>query len=77
MHSIEASGKTIAEPEDEIEKNKLRIYVRTSSGKTISIKCDKKQKAAIMSDEVESRSLIPRDMTYFVHQGKVMKNRKQ
>ena len=58
-HSIEASGKTIAELEDEIEKNKLTIFVRTSSGKTISIQCDKKQKVAIISDEVERRSLIP------------------
>ena len=76
MHSIEASGKTIAELEDEIEKNKITIYVSTSSGKTISIKCDKKQKTTIISDEVERRSLIPRDMTYFVYQGKVMKEKK-
>ena len=39
-HSNELAGKTIVEPEGETEKNKLTIYVRTSSGKTISIKCD-------------------------------------
>ena len=50
----------------------MTISVKTSSGKTISIKCDKKQKTAIISDEVERRSLIPRDMTYFVHKGKVI-----
>ena len=43
-HSIEVSGKTIVEPGDEIEKNKLTIFVRTSSGKTISIKYDKKNR---------------------------------
>ena len=39
-HSNEFAGKTIVEPEGETEKNKLTIYVRMSSGKTISIKCD-------------------------------------
>ena len=43
-HSNEPAGKTIVEPEGETEKNKLTIYVRTSSGKTISIKCDKNRK---------------------------------
>ena len=46
------------------------------NGKTISIKCEGKQTAAIISDEVERRSLIPRDMTYFVHTGEVMIERK-
>ena len=36
-HSNEVTGKTTVEPEDETEKNKLTIYVRTSSGKTVSI----------------------------------------
>ena len=63
MHSNESAGKTIVEPEGETEKNKLTIYVRTSSGKTISIKCDKKRKAVSLLDEVERRSPIPRGMT--------------
>ena len=38
--ATEVTGKTIVEPEHEIEENELTIYVRTSSGTTISIKCD-------------------------------------
>ena len=53
-YSNEFAGKIIVEPEGENEKNMITIYVRTSSGKTISIKCDKKRKA-----EVEIRSTIP------------------
>ena len=30
--STEVTGKTIIEPEDEIEENKLTKYLRTSSG---------------------------------------------
>ena len=41
------TGKTIVEPEDEIEENKLTIFVRTSSGKTISIKCDSKTESSV------------------------------
>ena len=40
-YSNEFAGKIIVEPEGENEKNMITIYVRTSSGKTISIKCDK------------------------------------
>ena len=32
--------------------------------------------AAVVSDEVERRSSIPRDMTYLVHKGKVMSEKK-
>ena len=66
-YSNEFAGKIIVEPEGENEKNMITIYVRTSSGKTSSIKCDKKRKA-----EVEIRSTIPRSMTYLVHHGKVL-----
>ena len=75
--ATEVTGKTIIdELEDEIEENEVTIYVRTSSGKTISIKCDKKQKAASTSDEVDRRSAVPRGMTYLVHHGKVMNQKK-
>ena len=66
-YSNEFAGKIIVEPEGESEKNMITIYVRTSSGETISIKCDKKRKA-----EVEIRSTIPRSMTYLVHHEKVL-----
>ena len=39
--------------------------------KTISKKCDRNMTAAVISDEVERRSSIPRDMTYLVHKGKM------
>ena len=54
----------------------MMIYVKMINGKTISIKCEGKQTAAIISDEVERRSLIPRDLTYLVHKGKVMIEKK-
>ena len=72
--TTEVAGKTTCELEDELEENSMTIYVRTSSGKTIRIKCDKKQKAATILEKVERRSSIPR--TYFAHQGKVMKEKK-
>ena len=72
----EVTGKSIVEPDDKIEENKLTFYVRTSSGKTISIICVKKQNAASISDEVETRSAIPRGMTYLVHHGKVLNGKK-
>ena len=59
------------EVSDALEENFMTVYVKTITGKTISIKCDKNQKAAAMSDDVERRSSIPRGMTYLVHQGKV------
>ena len=74
--TTEVTGKTTFELEDELEENIMTIYVRASSGKTISIKCYKKQKAASILEKVERRSLIPRGMTYLVHQGKVMSGKK-
>ena len=50
----------------------MTIYVKIINGKTISIKYDRKQKAATISDEVERRSSNSRDMTYHAHQGQVM-----
>ena len=63
-------------PEDEKEKNELTIYVRTSSGKTICIKCAKKQKATSILDEVERRSAILRGMTYLVRHGEVLNEKR-
>ena len=59
------------ENDDLLEKNFMTIYVKTINGKTISIKCEGKMTAAVISDEVEGRSSIPRDMTYLVHKGKM------
>ena len=72
--TTEVIGKTTFELEDELEENCMTVHVRTSSGKTISIECDKKQKAATLSEKVERKTSIPRGMTYLVHQGKVLNN---
>ena len=56
----EVIGKTTFELEVELEENCMTVCVRTNNGKTISIKCDKKQKAATISEKVERKTSIPR-----------------
>ena len=58
------------ENDDLLKENFMTVYVKTIYGKTISIKCERNMTAAVISDEVERRSSIPRDMTYLVHKGK-------
>ena len=74
--ATEVNEETANEYDDGVEENYTTIYVKMINGKTISIKCEGKQTAAIISDEVERRSLIPRDTTYLVHKGKVMIEKK-
>ena len=38
----------------------MTVYVRTLSGKTLSIKCDKKQGLTRIKDEIERRTKIPK-----------------
>ena len=54
----------------------MTVYVKTISGKTTIVKCDKKQRAATMAETVERRAAIPRDMMYLMNQGKVLNARK-
>ena len=54
----------------------LTVYVKTISGKTIIVKCDKKQRAATTAETVERKAAIPRDMMYLVNQGKVLNEKK-
>ena len=54
----------------------MTVYVRTNNGKTISIKCDTKQKAASTSEKGERKTSIPSGMTNLVHQGKVQNDKK-
>ena len=75
-YSNEFARKIIVEPEGENEKNMITIHVRTSSGKTIIIKCDKKKKAMSILDEAEKRFTIPRSMTYLVHHGIVLNGKR-
>ena len=51
MVPMEVNGKNTMEPEhkDEFEENYMTEQVKTISGKTIRIKCDKKQKAETVS----------------------------
>ena len=60
----EENSKVIDDLPDE---NNMTIHVKTINVKTISIQCEGKMTAAVISEEVEIRSLIPRDMTYLVH----------
>ena len=54
----------------------MRVYVRTNSGKTISIKCDRRQNATRKMEIGERKTLIPKDQLYLVNQGKVLKDKK-
>ena len=76
MFATEVNEETTIELDDVLEENYMTVYVKTINGKTISIKCDKKQKAATISEKVERRPSIPRGMTYLVHRGKVMNEKK-
>ena len=73
---FEFATEVLEETSNENEENYMMIYVKMINRKTISIKCEGKQIATILFDEVERRSLIPRDMTYLAHQGKVMNEKK-
>ena len=74
--ATEVNEETTNENDDMLEEIYMMIYVKMINGKTIRIKCEGKQTEAIISDEVERRSLIPRDLTYLVHKGKVMIEKK-
>ena len=74
--TTEVNGKITTELEDEPEENSMTVYVNTISGKTISINCDKNQKADTVSKEVEMKTSIPRGITYLDHQGKVLHDKK-
>ena len=66
----EVNDEIASENDDVPEENDMTVHVKTINGKTISIKCDKEQKAAIVSDEVGRRSW------HLVRQGKVMNEKK-
>ena len=52
------------------------IYVKTINGKTISTRHHKNMTAAVILEEVERRTLIPRDMIRLVHKGKMISEKK-
>ena len=73
--ATEISGKTLTELEGEPEENCMTVNVKTISGKTISITCDKTHKADTVSEKVEMKTPIPRSLTY-LDQGKVLNDKK-
>ena len=62
--------------DDVLEKNNSTIYVKTINKKTISICYYENMKAAVMLEEVERRTAIPRDMTRLTHKGKAINGKK-
>ena len=52
------------------------IYVKTINGKTISARHHRYMTAAVILEEVERRSLIPRYMIRLVHKGKMISEKK-
>ena len=52
------------------------IYVKTINGKTISARHHRNMTAAAILEEVERRSMIPRDMIRLVHKGKMISEKK-
>ena len=58
------------------ENDDTTVYVKMINGKTISIRYRRNMTAAVISDEFERRSLIPRDMTRLVHKGKMLSEKK-
>ena len=83
IRSVQQSFGNIGDIEDNNEENdnapeKIHevIYVKTINGKTISAKHHRNMTAAVILDEVERRSLIPRDMIRLVHKGKMISEKK-
>ena len=62
--------------DDVLEKNNSTVYVKTINKKTISICYYDSMKAAVMLEEVERRTTIPRDMTRLTHKGKAINGKK-
>ena len=56
-------------PPEEIHE---AIYVKTINGKTISTRYYRNMTAAVILEEVERRTLVPRDMIRLVHKGKMV-----
>ena len=83
IRSVQQSFGRIVDIEDNNEENDNTpeeihevIYVKTINGKTISARHHKNMTAAVILDEVERRSLIPRDMIRLVHKGKMISEKK-
>ena len=75
-------GKTLGiennteENDNMLEEIYATVYVKMINGKTISRRHHRNVTASVISDEVERRSLIPRDMIRLVHKGKMISEKK-
>ena len=83
IRSVQQSHGKFVGIEDNTEENDnmleeiyATVYVKMINGKTISIRHHRNMTAAVISDEVERRSLIPRDMIRLVHKGKMISEKK-
>ena len=54
----------------------MTIYVRIISGKTLSIKCDRRQTIARILDDVERKTTIQQHVFYLANQGKALSDKK-
>ena len=70
---IEYNTEFEKENDDMLEENHMTEMIYE---KTISIKCHRNIAAAVISDEVDRRSSIPRDMIRLVHKGKMLSEKK-
>ena len=67
---------TDEEHDDTPDEFNEAIYVKTINGKTISTKYYRNMAAAVILQEVERRTLVPRDMIRLVHKGKMISGEK-
>ena len=64
------------EHDDAPEEINEAIYVKTINGRTISARYYKNMTAAVILEEVERRTMVPRDMIRLVHKGKMISGKK-
>ena len=62
--------------DDVLEENYMTVYVKTINRKTISIRYYENMTAAVILEEVERRTMIPRDMIRLIHKGKAINGKK-
>ena len=54
----------------------MTVYVRTISGKTISMRCDRRQSITRIKDEIERKTKIPKALQHLSKKAKTLIERK-